>query len=204
MDTRTKLFGSLLIIALIPCGIWATQQTSTQSSAETNISVNSQNYPDFSWTYVHQDGEMTIGSGQSQDWNKLKSQGNPYKTDYLWVKTAGKAYVITKPDLVNQVKEAVRPMQLQGEKMQRLGKQMQQQGDAISEQTSQLLLNLATGEKDAEANSQIENLGTSMDVLGQEMEQLGQVQQELANVAEKQVFELAQNAIKRGDATLAP
>ncbi|AAN53198.1 hypothetical protein HRJ35_03140 [Shewanella oneidensis MR-1] len=204
MDTRTKLFGSLLIIALIPCGIWATQQTSTQSSAETNISVNSQNYPDFSWIYVHQDGEMTIGSGQSQDWNKLKSQGNPYKTNYLWVKTAGKAYVITKQDLVNQVKEAVRPMQLQGEKMQRLGEQMQQQGDAISEQTSQLILNLATGEKDAEANSQIENLGTSMDVLGQEMEQLGQVQQELANVAEKQVFELAQNTIKRGDATLAP
>lgn len=154
MDTRTKLFGSLLIIALIPCGIWATQQTSTQSSAETNISVNSQNYPDFSWIYVHQDGEMTIGSGQSQDWNKLKSQGNPYKTNYLWVKTAGKAYVITKQDLVNQVKEAVRPMQLQGEKMQRLGEQMQQQGDAISEQTSQLILNLATGEKDAEANSQ--------------------------------------------------
>lgn len=197
MDTRTKLFGSLLIIALIPCGIWATQQTSTQSSAETNISVNSQNYPDFSWIYVHQDGEMTIGSGQSQDWNKLKSQGNPYKTNYLWVKTAGKAYVITKQDLVNQVKEAVRPMQLQGEKMQRLGEQMQQQGDAISEQTSQLILNLATGEKDAEANSQIENLGTSMDVLGQEMEQLGQVQQELANVAEKQVFELAQNTIKQ-------
>lgn len=204
MDTRTKLFGSLLIIALIPCGIWATQQTSTQSSAETNISVNSQNYSDFSWIYVHQDGEMTIGSGQSQDWNKLKSQGNPYKTDYLWVKTAGKAYVITKPDLVNQVKEAVRPMQLQGEKMQLLGEQMQQQGDAISEQTSQLLLNLATGEKDAATNSQIENLGTSMDVLGQEMEQLGQVQQELANVAEKQVFELAQNAIKRGDVTLVP
>lgn len=204
MNTRTKVFGGLLILALIPCGIWATQQTSTQSSTETNISINSSNYPDFSWIYVRQDGELTIGAGESQDWNTLKQQGNSYQTDYLWVKTGGNRYVITDPALVNQVKEAVRPMQIQGEKMQRLGEQMQVKGDAISAETNNLLVNLASGEKDAESNAQIESLGASMEVMGKEMEQLGDEHQKLVNIAEKQVYELAQNAIKNGTAVLAP
>ena len=204
MNTRTKVFGGLLILALIPCGIWAAQQVSTQSSSDTNISINSRNYPDFSWIYVRQGGELTIGAGESQDWNKLKHQGNAYQTDYLWVKTAGKSYVITDPALVNQVKEAVRPMQLQGEKMQRLGEQMQVKGDAISAETSKLLINLTSNEKDTEVNTQIESLGTSMEVMGKEMEQLGEEHQALVDVAEKQVYELAQNAIKNGTAVLAP
>lgn len=204
MNTRTKVFGGLFILALIPCGIWAAQQASSQSSTETNISINSRNYPDFSWIYVRQDGELTIGAGESQDWNKLKDQKNPYQTDYLWVKTAGNRYVVTDPALVNQVKEAVRPMQLQGEKMQRLGEQMQVKGDAISAETNKLLVNLASGEKDTEVNEQIESLGESMEVMGEEMEQLGDEHQELVNVAEKQVYELVQNAIKNGTAVLAP
>lgn len=204
MNTRTKVFGGLLILALIPCGIWAAQQVSTQSSTETNISINSSNYPDFSWIYVRQGGELTIGAGESQDWNKLKRQGNAYQTDYLWVKTAGKSYVITDPALVNQVKEAVRPMQLQGEKMQRLGEQMQVKSDAISAETSKLLINLTSNEKDTEVNTQIESLGTSMEVMGKEMEQLGEAHQALVDVAEKQVYKLAQNAIKNGTAVLAP
>ncbi|MFB2658361.1 hypothetical protein [Shewanella xiamenensis] len=204
MNTRTKVFGGLLILALIPCGIWAAQQVSTRSSSDTNISINSRNYPDFSWIYVRQGGELTIGAGESQDWNKLKRQGNAYQTDYLWVKTAGKSYVITDPALVNQVKEAVRPMQLQGEKMQRLGEQMQVKGDAISAETSKLLINLTSNEKDTEVNTQIESLGTSMEVMGKEMEQLGEEHQALVDVAEKQVYELAQNAIKNGTAVLAP
>ena len=204
MNTHTKIFGGLLILALIPCGIWAAQQASTQSSSDTQISINSRNYPDFSWIYVRQDGELTIGAGESQDWNKLKRQGNAYQTDYLWVKTGGNRYVITDPALVNQVKEAVRPMQIQGEKMQRLGEQMQVKGDAISAETSKLVANIASGEKDAEVNAQIESLGASMDVMGKEMEQLGEEHQALVDVAEKQVYELAQNAIKNGTAVLAP
>lgn len=204
MNTRTKVFGGLLILALIPCGIWAAQQVSTQSSSDTNISINNRNYPDFSWIYVRQGGELTIGAGESQDWNKLKRQGNAYQTDYLWVKTAGKSYVITDPALANQVKEAVRPMQLQGEKMQRLGEQMQVKSDAISAETSKLLINLTSNEKDTEVNTQIESLGTSMEVMGKEMEQLGEAHQALVDVAEKQVYKLAQNAIKNGTAVLAP
>ncbi|MFV0597536.1 hypothetical protein [Shewanella sp.] len=204
MNTHTKVFGGLLILALIPYGIWATQQATTTSSAETNISINSRNYPDFSWIYVRQDGELTIGAGESQDWNKLKRQKNPYQTDYLWVKTAGNSYVITDPALVNQVKEAVRPMQNQGEKMQYLGEQMQVKGDTISAETNKLLANIALGEKDAEVNEQIESLGASMEVMGKEMEQLGEQHQALVDVAEKQVYDLAQNAIKNGTAVLAP
>jgi len=43
-----------------------------------------------------------------------------------------------------------------------------------------------------------------MEVMGKEMEQLGDEHQKLVNIAEKQVYELAQNAIKNGTAVLAP
>lgn len=81
---------------------------------------------------------------------------------------------------------------------------MQVKGDAISAETSKLLINLASSEKDTEVNAQIESLGASMEVMGKEMEQLGEEHQALADVAEKQVYELAQNAIKNGTAVLTP
>lgn len=93
MNTRTQLMGGLFILALIPTAIWATQTKgqATSDSADGGISVISQSVlsqsqPDFSWIYVQQDGEMTIGAGHSDDWEQLERQGNPYHADYLWVK----------------------------------------------------------------------------------------------------------------------
>jgi len=85
--------GGLFILALIPTAIWTTQTKgqTTSNSADGGISVISksvlsQSQPDFSWIYVKQDGEMTIGAGHSDDWEQLERQGNPYHIDYLWVK----------------------------------------------------------------------------------------------------------------------
>lgn len=202
MNASTKIIGSLFILALAPATLWATQQTS--QAAQHNISVISQNQPDFSWIYVQKNGEMTVGAGNRDDWEKLTHQGNPYQTDYLWFKSAGIAYVITDPVLVDQIKSAIIPMQQHGDKMQAVGEKMQQKGDAISAQTNKLLLNLTSGEEDPEVKSQIDNLSESMEVLGKEMEQLSMVHQQLVNQAEKQVTALVQEAIKKGTATVMP
>lgn len=202
MNASTKIIGSLFILALAPATLWATQQTS--QAAQHNISVISQNQPDFSWIYVQKNGEMTVGAGHRDDWEKLTHQGNPYQTDYLWFKSAGITYVITDPVLVDQIKSAIIPMQQHGDKMQAVGEKMQQKGDAISAQTNKLLLNLTSGEEDPEVKSQIDNLSESMEVLGKEMEQLSMVHQQLVNQAEKQVTALVQEAIKKGTATVMP
>ncbi|WP_413473443.1 hypothetical protein [Shewanella baltica] len=204
MNTRTQLMGGLLILALIPTAIWATQAKiqATSNSEDGGISVISksvlsQSQPDFSWIYVQQDGEMTIGAGHSDDWEQLERQGNPYHADYLWVKTAGTPYVITDPAIVAQIKTAIMPMQQQGEKMQAIGEQMQQKGDAINSQTQQLLLNVATDNEDPKIQAEIDSLSASMDVLDQQMNELGKVHESLSNTAEKQIVSLAQAAIKR-------
>lgn len=211
MNTRTQLMGGLFILALIPTAIWATQTKSqaTSSSADGGISVISksvlsQSQPDFSWIYVQQDGEMTIGAGHSDDWEQLERQGNPYHTDYLWVKKAGTPYVIIDPAIVAQIKTAIMPMQQQGEKMKVLGEQMQQKGDAINSQTQQLLLNVATDNEDPQIQAEIDSLSTSMDMLGQQMNELSKVHESLSNTAEKQIVSLAQAAIKAGTAIKAP
>lgn len=192
MNTRTQLMGGLFILALIPTAIWATQTKSqaTSSSADGGISVFSQSVlsqsqPDFSWIYVKQDGEMTIGAGHSDDWEQLERQGNPYHADYLWVKKAGTPYVITDPAIVAQIKTAIMPMQQQGEKMKVLGEQMQQKGDAINSQTQQLLLNIAADKEDPQIQMEIDNLSTSIDVLDQQMNELSKVHESLSNTAEK-------------------
>ncbi|MCS6176103.1 hypothetical protein [Shewanella baltica] len=209
MNTHSKLMGGLFILALIPTAIWATQAKiqATNNSADGGISVISksvlsQSQPDFSWIYVQQDGEMTIGAGHSDDWEQLERQGNPYHADYLWVKTAGTPYVITDPAIVAQIKIAIMPMQQQGEKMQAIGEQLQQKGDAINCQTQQLLLNVATDKEDPKI--QIDNLSASMDVLDQQMNELSKVHESLSNTAEKQIVSLAQAAIKAGTAIKAP
>ena len=211
MNTRTQLMGGLFILALIPTAIWATQTKSqaTSSSADGGISVFSQSVlsqsqPDFSWIYVKQDGEMTIGAGHSDDWEQLERQGNPYHTDYLWVKKAGTPYVITDPAIVAQIKTAIMPMQQQGEKMKVLGEQMQQKGDAINSQTQQLLLNVATDNEDPQIQAEIDSLSASMEVLDQQMNELSKVHESLSNTAEKQIVSLAQAAIKAGTAIKAP
>ncbi|ABN63708.1 conserved hypothetical protein [Shewanella baltica OS155] len=163
----------------------------------------SQSQPDFSWIYVKQDGEMTIGAGHSDDWEQLERQGNPYHADYLWVKTAGTPYVITDPAIVAQIKTAIMPMQQQGEKMQVIGEQMQQKGDAINSQTQQLLLNVATDKEDPKIQAEIDSLSASMDMLGQQMDELSKVHESLSNTAEKQIVSLAQAAIKAGTAIKA-
>ncbi|PIW63093.1 hypothetical protein [Shewanella sp. CG12_big_fil_rev_8_21_14_0_65_47_15] len=202
MSASTKIIGSLFILALVPATIWATQQTNRET--QHSISIISQNQADFSWIYVQKNGEMTVGAGHDDDWEKLARQGNPYQTDYLWFETAGTSYVITDPVLVDQIKSAIIPMQQQGNKMQAVGEQMQQKGDAIGAQTNKLLLNLTSGEEDPEVKSQIENLSESMEVLGKEMEQLSKVHQQLVSQAEKQVIALAQEAIQNGTATTIP
>lgn len=211
MNTRTQLMGGLFILALIPTAIWATQTKgqATSNSADGGISVISQSVlsqsqPDFSWIYVKQDGEMTIGAGHSDDWEQLERQGNPYHTDYLWVKKAGTPYVITDPAIVAQIKTAIMPMQQQGEKMKVLGEQMQQKGDAINSQTQQLLLNVATDKEDPKIQMEIDNLSASMDLLDQQMNELSKVHESLSNTAEKQIVSLAQAAIKAGTAIKAP
>lgn len=211
MNTRTQLMGGLFILALIPTAIWATQTKSqaTSSSADGGISVISksvlsQSQPDFSWIYVKQDGEMTIGAGHSDDWEQLERQGNPYHADYLWVKKAGTPYVITDPAIVAQIKTAIMPMQQQGEKMKVLGEQMQQKGDAINSQTQQLLLNITADKEDPQIQMEIDNLSTSMDMLSQQMDELSKVHESLSNTAEKQIVSLAQAAIKAGTAIKAP
>lgn len=211
MNTRTQLMRGLFILALIPTAIWATQTKgqTTSNSADGGISVISksvlsQSQPDFSWIYVQQDGEMTIGAGHSDDWEQLERQGNPYHADYLWVKTAGTPYVITDPAIVAQIKTAIIPMQQQGEKMQAIGEQLQKKGDAINSQTQQLLLNVATDNEDPKIQAEIDSLSTSMDVLGQQMDELSKVHESLSNTAEKQIVSLAQAAIKAGTAIKAP
>ncbi|AVT47811.1 hypothetical protein [Shewanella baltica] len=211
MNTRTQLMGGLFILALIPTAIWATQAKiqATSNSEDGGISVISksvlsQSQPDFSWIYVQQDGEMTIGAGHSDDWEQLERQGNPYHADYLWVKTAGAHYVITDPAIVAQIKTAIMPMQQQGEKMQAIGEQLQQKGDAINSQTQQLLLNVATDKEDPKIQTEIDSLSASMDVLDQQMNELGKVHESLSNTAEKQIVSLAQAAIKAGAAIKAP
>lgn len=129
MNRRTKVIASLLILAIVPSVIWATQETSQDS--ERNVSVISRSQSDFSWIYVRQDGGMTIGAGHLDDWEQLKHQGNPYHGDYLWIKNAGIRYVITDPVLVAQIKTAIIPMQLQGEKMQIISEQMQQKNESM-------------------------------------------------------------------------
>ena len=211
MNTRTQLMGGLFILALIPTAIWATQTKgqATSNSADGGISVFSQSVlsqsqPDFSWIYVKQDGEMTIGAGHSDDWEQLERQGNPYHTDYLWVKKAGTPYVITDPAIVAQIKTAIMPMQQQGEKMKVLGEQMQQKGDAINSQTQQLLLNVATDNEDPQIQAEIDSLSASMEVLDQQMNELSKVHESLSNTAEKQIVSLAQAAIKAGTAIKTP
>ncbi|WP_338726146.1 hypothetical protein V8687_22675 [Shewanella baltica] len=211
MNTHSKLMGGLFILALIPTAIWATQTKgqTTSNSADGGISVISksvlsQSQPDFSWIYVQQDGEMTIGAGHSDDWEQLERQGNPYHADYLWVKTAGTPYVITDPAIVAQIKTAIMPMQQQGEKMQAIGEQMQQKGDAINSQTQQLLLNVATDNEDPKIQAEIDSLSASMDLLDQKMNELSKVHESLSNTADKQIVSLAQAAIKAGTAIKAP
>ncbi|MCS6124378.1 hypothetical protein [Shewanella baltica] len=211
MNTRTQLMGGLFILALIPTAIWATQTKgqATSNSADGGISVFSQSVlsqsqPDFSWIYVKQDGEMTIGAGHSDDWEQLERQGNPYHTDYLWVKKAGTPYVITDPAIVAQIKTAIMPMQQQGEKMQAIGEQLQQKGDAINSQTQQLLLNVATDKEDPKIQTEIDSLSASMDLLDQQMNELSKVHESLSNIADKQIVSLAQAAIKAGTAIKAP
>lgn len=211
MNTRTQLMGGLFILALIPTAIWATQTKgqATSNSADGGISVFSQSVlsqsqPDFSWIYVKQDGEMTIGAGHSDDWEQLERQGNPYHTDYLWVKKAGTPYVITDLAIVAQIKTAIMPMQQQGEKMQAIGEQLQQKGNAINSQTQQLLLNIAADKEDPQIQMEIDNLSTSIDMLGQQMDELSKVNESLSNTAEKQIVSLAQAAIKAGTAIKAP
>ena len=211
MNTHSKLMGGLFILALIPTAIWATQTKSqtTSNSADGGISVISQSVlsqsqPDFSWIYVQQEGEMTIGAGHSDDWEQLERQGNPYHADYLWVKTAGTPYVITDPTIVAQIKTAIMPMQQQGEKMQAIGEQMQQKGDAINSQTQQLLLNVATDNEDPQIQAEIDSLSVSMEVLDQQMNELSKVHESLSNTADKQIVSLAQAAIKAGTAIKAP
>ncbi|MEI8601771.1 hypothetical protein P4S55_13050 [Shewanella sp. PP-Sp27a-2] len=147
---------------------------------------------------------MTIGAGHSDDWEQLERQGNPYHTDYLWVKKAGTPYVITDPAIVAQIKTAIMPMQQQGEKMKVLGEQMQQKGDAINSQTQQLLLNIAADREDPQIQMEIDNLSTSMDKLSQQMDELSKVHESLSNSAEKQIVSLAQAAIKAGTVIKAP
>lgn len=211
MNTRTQLMGGLFILALIPTAIWATQAKiqATNNSEDGGISVISksmlsQSQPDFSWIYVQQDGEMTIGAGHSDDWEQLERQGNPYHADYLWVKTAGTPYVITDPAIVAQIKTAIMPMQQQGEKMQAIGEQMQQKGDAINSQTQQLLLNVATDKEDPKIQTEIDSLSASMDLLDQQMNELSKVHESLSNTADKQIVSLAQAAIKAGTAIKTP
>ena len=181
MNTRTQLMGGLFILALIPTAIWATQAKiqATSNSEDGGISVLSQSQPDFSWIYVQQDGEMTIGAGHSDDWEQLERQGNPYHADYLWVKTAGTPYVITDPAIVAQIKTAIMPMQQQGEKMQAIGEQLQQKGNAINSQTQQLLLNVATENEDPKIQAEIDSLSASMDLLDQQMNELSKVHESL-------------------------
>ncbi|WP_283630858.1 hypothetical protein [Shewanella baltica] len=206
MNTHSKLMGGLFILALIPTAIWATQAKiqATSNSEDGGISVLSQSQPDFSWIYVQQDGEMTIGAGHSDDWEQLERQGNPYHADYLWVKTTGTPYVITDPAIVAQIKTAIMPMQQQGEKMQAIGEQMQQKGDAINSQTQQLLLNVTTDKEDPKIQAEIDSLSASMDVLDQQMNELSKVHESLSNTAEKQIVSLAQAAIKAGTALKTP
>lgn len=211
MNTRTQLMGGLFVLALIPTAIWATPTKSqaTSSIADGGISVFSQSVlsqsqPDFSWIYVKQDGEMTIGAGHSDDWEQLERQGNPYHTDYLWVKTAGTPYVITDPAIVAQIKTAIMPMQQQGEKMQAIGEQLQQKGNAINSQTQQLLLNVATDKEDPKIQTEIDSLSASMDLLDQQMNELSKVHESLSNTADKQIVSLAQAAIKAGTAIKTP
>ncbi|MGI2133247.1 hypothetical protein ACRN93_18200 [Shewanella baltica] len=211
MNTHSKLMGGLFILALIPTAIWATQTKgqTTSNSADGGISVISksvlsQSQPDFSWIYVQQDGEMTIGAGHSDDWEQLERQGNPYHADYLWVKKAGTPYVITDPAIVAQIKTAIMPMLQQGEKMQAIGEQLQQKGDAINSQTQQLLVNVATDNEDPQIQAEIDSLSASMDVLDQQMNELSKVHESLSNTAEKQIVSLAQAAIKAGTALKTP
>ncbi|QYJ78955.1 hypothetical protein [Shewanella acanthi] len=213
MNTSTynlrKNLHKLLLLALVPAGLWAGSQVIAQS--DTSISVNSHNQPDLAWIYVPQTGGMHVGSGNSDDWTRIKKQGNPYNANYFWVRMENQSYAITDPSLVEQLQAVLKPMQEQGDKMEQLGAQMQRKGDAIQAQTEIMMRNMSQNKENPTAEAAIEKhsleidlLSKQMDELSLQMDELSKVHDKLVKNAEEQVLKLTQQAIKSGAAIHLP
>lgn len=166
-------------------------------SAETIIKVGS--HTDFSYAYVDKDGSMTVGSGNSDEWESIP-RGNPGQ-GFLWFKQAGKAYIVRDPARLAPVKASLAPILALSEKMDKMGRRMDSYSEAMDSLTTQMqLTDHRDGDEHDPLQRDIEETSKVMGELGDRMGALGDEQEALVKKAEPAIYQVAQDALKAGAA----
>lgn len=204
--------GLLLAIAL-PLAACASDRTAETHSHRI---VKPGTHPGFSYALVAKGGDMKVGAGHSDDWERIQHHPAAPSGEYLWFKQGGQDYVITDAALIAQVRAAMRPMLEVGERMNELGERMSEQGEIMAKhgealaergrrQAAEALRAVAAdeppqppappAEEAEEAEARMEEAGEAMSALSKDMEALHERHSQAAAETEAQVHALAQEAV---------
>lgn len=208
--------GLLLAIAL-PLAACASDR-----DAETRAHriVKPGSLPDFSYALVAKGGDMKVGAGHSDDWERIQHHEAAPSGEYLWFKQGGQDYVITDAALIAQARAAMRPMLDVGERMNAIGERMSEHGEVLSQygeamaergrrEADEALSAVAADEppvrpvppaEEEEAEARMEEASEAMSALSKDIEALNERHERAAAKTEAQVHALAQEALASGRA----
>jgi outer membrane murein-binding lipoprotein Lpp len=151
------------------------------------------------WVLVRAGARDVKMSGNTRDIRRARAQQQNGES-LLYVRRAGKAYVIRDNGYLDRMEALWAPVDAQGKKMDALGKEM----DPLGKQMDALGKRMERAHDDAQRDSlgkQMDELGRQMDVLGRQMDALGKDMDRLAKKAEADLAQLVDEAIRAGKAT---
>ncbi len=150
------------------------------------------------WVLVRAGSSSVHMSGSTRDIKRARALQQKGES-LLYVRRAGKAYVIKDAALLGKLDGIWAPAEEVGKKMDALGKKMDPLGKKMDALGKRMDRAHDDQERDA-VSRQMDELGQQMDVLGQQMDVLGREMDRVSKKAEADLGVLVDEAIKGGKA----
>jgi predicted nucleic acid-binding Zn-ribbon protein len=138
-------------------------------------------------------------SGSTRDIKRARAL-QQHGESLLYLRRAGKAYVIRDVATLDRFDALWAPVEAQGKKMDALGKQMDPLGKQM-EALGRRMEKAHDADEQEALSREMDELGKQMDELGKQMDALGKDMDRLAKKAEADLAVLVDEALRNGKAT---